>query len=161
MGKVFIIEDDESLRRELANVLELDGHEPLICKDLAHGAQEALAASPDAAVLAIQQLSETADSLGRYRRLSDLGCDMRQILGSLCIQTVVYFCAPLALAACHTACAVLVVSGTLFSELGVDPTKLIGLAAGAIVGIYAVYLVTTYLLSKSIVSGSLLHRRAA
>ena len=30
-----------------------------------------------AAVLAIQQLSETADSLGRYRRLSDLGCDMR------------------------------------------------------------------------------------
>ena len=114
-----------------------------------------------AAVLAIQQLSETADSLGRYRRLSDLGCDMRQILGSLCIQTVVYFCAPLALAACHTACAVLVVSGTLFSELGVDPTKLIGLAAGAIVGIYAVYLVTTYLLSKSIVSGSLLHRRAA
>ena len=52
-------------------------------------------------------------------------------------------------------------SGTLFSELGVDPTKLIGLAAGSIVGIYAVYLVTTYLLSKSIVSGSLLHRRAA
>ena len=51
MGKVFIIEDDESLRRELANVLELDGHEPLICKDLAHGAQEALAASPDAVIL--------------------------------------------------------------------------------------------------------------
>ena len=111
-----------------------------------------------AAVLAIQQLSETADSLGRYRRLSDLGCDMRQISGSLRIQTTVYFCAPLVLAACHTVCAVAVVSATLFSELGVDPMGLIGVAAGSIVGIYAIYLVVTYLLSKSIVRSSILQR---
>lgn len=114
-----------------------------------------------AAVLAIQQLSETADSLGRYRRLSDLGCDMRQILGSLRVQTVVYFCAPLILAACHTACAVLVVSGTLFNELGVNPTSLIGIAAGSIVGVYAVYLLATYLLSKGIVRGSVFRPRTA
>ncbi|MBO7674696.1 MAG: ABC transporter permease [Atopobiaceae bacterium] len=104
-----------------------------------------------AAVLAIQQLSEVTDSQGRYRRLRDLGCDQRQIYGSLRTQTVVYFCAPLVLAACHTICAVGVVGGTLFSELGVDPTGLIGVAAGAIVGVYAVYLVATYALSKSIV----------
>lgn len=107
-----------------------------------------------ATILAIQQLSETADSLGRYRRLSDLGCEMRQILGSLRTQTIVYFCAPLVLAACHTICAVSVVGGTLFSELGVDPTGLIGIAAGSIVGIYAIYLIATYLLSKSIVRAS-------
>ena len=114
-----------------------------------------------AAVLAIQQLSETADSLGRYRRLSDLGCDLRQIFGSLRTQTVVHFCAPLVLAVCHTVCAVSVVGGTLFSELGVDPTGLIGIAAGSIVGIYAVYLVATYLLSKSIVRNAVVQRRTA
>ena len=114
-----------------------------------------------AAVLAIQQLSETADSLGRYRRLSDLGCDMRQIFGSLRTQTIVYFCAPLVLAACHTVCAVTVVGGTLFAELGVDPTGLIGIAAGSIVGVYAVYLIATYLLSKSIVRSSILQRKTA
>ncbi len=112
-----------------------------------------------AAVLAIQQLSETADSLQRYQRLSDLGCDLRQVFGSLRTQTVVYFFAPLGLAACHTICAVLVVSATLFSELGVNPTRLIAVAAGCIVGIYAIYLVITYQLSKSIIRSSLLQRR--
>lgn len=111
-----------------------------------------------AAVLAIQQLSETADSLGRYRRLSDLGCDMRRILGSLRTQTIVYFCAPLALAACHTACAVLVLGGTLFVGFGIDSTGLIGIAAGCIVGVYAAYLIATYLISKSIVRASTLQR---
>ncbi|MBR2834212.1 MAG: ABC transporter permease [Coriobacteriales bacterium] len=107
-----------------------------------------------AAVLAIQQLSETADSLQRYRRLSDLGCDMKQILGSLRIQTIVYFCAPLVLAASHTICAVSVVSATLFAELGVNPSGLIGISAFTIVAIYAVYLIVTYQLSKSIVRSS-------
>ena len=114
-----------------------------------------------AAVLAIQQLSETADSLGRYRRLSNLGCDLRQILGSLRVQTIVYFCAPLVLAASHSICAVSVVGNTLFSELGVDPTGLIGIAAGSIVGVYTVYLVATYLLSKSIVRSSVLQGKTA
>ena len=113
-----------------------------------------------AAVLAIQQLSETADSLGRYRRLSDLGCEMRQIFGSLRTQIVLYFCAPLVLAASHTVCAVTVVGATLFSELGVDPTGLIGIAAGSIVGVYAAYLIVTYLISKGIVRGSVLRREA-
>ena len=114
-----------------------------------------------AAVLAIQQLSETADSLGRYRRLYDNGCELRQIFGSLRIQTVVYFFAPLLLAACHTICAVNVLGGTLFAELGVDPTGLIGVAVGVIVGIYVVYLTVTYLLSKSIVRTATLQRRSS
>lgn len=114
-----------------------------------------------AAVLAIQQLSETADSLQRYRRLSDLGCDLKQIFGSLLTQTTVYFCAPLVLAACHTTCAVLVVSATLFSEIGADPSGLISIAAGSIVGVYAIYLAATYLLSRSIVQSAILWDRRA
>ena len=83
------------------------------------------------------------------------------LLGSLRTQTIVYFCAPLVLAASHSICAVSVVGNTLFSELGVDPTGLIGIAAGSIVGVFAVYLVATYLLSKSIVRGSVLQGNAA
>lgn len=51
MGKIFIIEDDESLRRELANVLELDGHEPCICADFEQATHKALASCADAVIL--------------------------------------------------------------------------------------------------------------
>jgi hypothetical protein len=54
-----------------------------------------------------------------------------------------------------------VVGGTLFNELGVDPTGLIGIAAGSIVGVYAVYLIATYLLSKSIVRSSIVQRKVS
>lgn len=51
VGRVFIIEDDESLRRELATVLELDGHEPYICTDFSQAPQETRAANPDLVIL--------------------------------------------------------------------------------------------------------------
>ena len=105
-----------------------------------------------AAILAIQQLSETADSLGRYRRLRDLGADERWVHKSLRTQTVVYFVAPLLLALCHTACAVKVITDTLFSEVGVNVLGSVAIAGGAVLAIYAVYLVITYALSRSIVS---------
>lgn len=104
-----------------------------------------------AAILAIQQLSETADSMPRYQRLATLGCDAKTILRSLRTQTVVFFLAPLALAACHTACAVAVVSRTLFSEIGIDATEPIILCVGLVLLVYAIYLLATYLLSKSFV----------
>lgn len=51
MSKIFIIEDDDSLRRELVNVLGLDGYETTACVSFAQGAQEALVTRPDAVVL--------------------------------------------------------------------------------------------------------------
>lgn len=51
MSKVFIIEDDEALRRELSMVLELDGHEPRACMDFANAAPEVIHAKPDAVIL--------------------------------------------------------------------------------------------------------------
>jgi DNA-binding response OmpR family regulator len=51
MGKIYIIEDDDSLCRELAGVLSLDGHEPVTCEDFAKATQEAVALHPDAVVL--------------------------------------------------------------------------------------------------------------
>ena len=104
-----------------------------------------------AAILAIQQLSETADSLARYRRLRDLGADERWVHKSLRTQTVVYFVAPLLLALCHTACAIKVITDTLFSQIGVNVLGSVAIAGGAVLAIYAVYLVITYALSRSIV----------
>lgn len=51
MGRIFIIEDDLSLRRELANVLELDGHQTCTCTEFTRAAQEVLAANVDAVIL--------------------------------------------------------------------------------------------------------------
>ena len=69
MSKVFIIEDDESLRRELANVLELDGYELAVCEDFAQGAQEALASKPDAVILDLRLPG--ADGLGICRGIRE------------------------------------------------------------------------------------------
>ncbi len=47
-----------------------------------------------AAVLAIQQLSEAADSQERYRLLARLGCDERMLSRSVLVQVLVYFLSP-------------------------------------------------------------------
>lgn len=51
MKRIFVIEDDSSLQRELTHVLELDGYHACLCHDFAHAAQEALDAQADAIVL--------------------------------------------------------------------------------------------------------------
>lgn len=104
-----------------------------------------------AAVLAIQQLSETSDSLGRYRKLSQLGADSRMILRSLRTQTLVYFLAPLGLAACHSACAIYVVTDGMFSALGVSMTESIAAAALLVGLVYGCYLLLTYFGARSMV----------
>ena len=51
MGKVFIVEDDESLKREIVGVLDLDGHEALLCANFSAAAQEVFKARPDVVIL--------------------------------------------------------------------------------------------------------------
>ena len=70
-----------------------------------------------AAILAIEQLSETSDSLPRYRVLAEIGCDRRMIVRSLRAQVLVYFLVPLSLAVCHTVCAVSVISDAVLGQL--------------------------------------------
>ncbi len=102
-----------------------------------------------AAVLAIQLLSLTIDSLGRYRLLSKLGCDTRMLTRSLFEQVVIYFVAPLALAICHSACAIAVLSESLFAALGRDLFPSIVMAACLVVAIYGGYMLITYLTSRT------------
>ena len=102
-----------------------------------------------AAVLAIQLLSLTIDSLGRYRLLSKLGCDTSMLTRSLFEQVVIYFVAPLALAVCHSACAIAVLSGSLFTALGRDLFPSIVMAACLVIAIYGGYMLITYLTSRT------------
>lgn len=108
-----------------------------------------------AAVLAIQQLSEVADSLPRYRTLSTLGASEKQIACSLRHQTLAYFAAPLAVATCHTACALLVLNDALMAELGVDMASSVAGSAIVIVAIYTIYFLIAYKASKSMIKSVL------
>lgn len=69
MGKILIIEDDDSLRRELASVLELDGHEARLCTDFASAAQEVLAERPAAVILDLRL--PNADGLNICRSIRE------------------------------------------------------------------------------------------
>ena len=108
-----------------------------------------------AAILAVQQLSEASDSTSRYRTLAQIGCDRRMILGSLRRQVLMYFLAPLVVAACHATCAIAVSQKTLFSAFAIDAGPTVLMAALVTIGIYGVYLVVTYLGCRNVVRGAL------
>lgn len=51
MSTIFVVEDDDALRRELCALLELEGFRSQTCTSFSHAAQEALAANPDCIIL--------------------------------------------------------------------------------------------------------------
>lgn len=108
-----------------------------------------------AAILAIQQLSQASDSAPRYRILSKLGCDAGMIYRSLLIQVLVYFLVPLALAVCHAACAIGVLSDSMFDAIGVSTFTPIMMAAGLTIVIYGGYMLVTYLAARGIAKTAL------
>ncbi len=108
-----------------------------------------------AALLAVQQLSEASDSLARYRMLAEIGCERRMMFRSIFIQVAVYFLAPLALAACHTACAVSVIARDVLDQLGVSVSDAAAAAAAFTALVYGGYLLVTYLASRGLVRASL------
>lgn len=108
-----------------------------------------------AAILAIQQLSETSDSLVRYQVLAEIGCDRRMIFRSLRTQVLVYFLVPLALAVCHTACAVGIISDSVIKQLGVSVLEPALMTAVLVAVVYGAYLLVTYFASKGIIRASL------
>ena len=109
-----------------------------------------------AAVLSVQQLSEVADSIPRYRLLAQLGCDRAMILRSLRTQIGIYFVAPLLVAGCHSACAIRLLYKNLLSLWGTGAvTSTLAVGVALVVAVYAIYLASTYLVARSAVtSGS-------
>lgn len=108
-----------------------------------------------AAVLSVQQLSEVADSIPRYRLLAQLGCDRGMVLRSLRTQIVIYFVAPLLVAGCHSACTISLLYKNLLSLWGASAvTNALASGIALVVAVYAVYLASTYLVARSAVVSS-------
>lgn len=108
-----------------------------------------------AAILAIQQLSVAIDSQRRYRMLWQLGCDSKMLSVSLLAQVVIYFLAPLIVAACHTVCAVGVIYEEMKSVIPGDFAAAVGVSIGLLVLIYGGYMLITFLLSRGMMRDAL------
>ena len=109
-----------------------------------------------AAVLSVQQLSEVADSIPRYRLLAQLGCDRDMVLRSLRTQIGIYFVAPLLVVGCHSACAIWILYKNLLSLWGTGAiTSMLAVGIALVVAVYAIYLAFTYLVARSaVISGA-------
>ena len=105
-----------------------------------------------AAILAIQQLSGVADAGKGCRTLSELGCDMRQIRGSLLTQQAVFFLFPLAVGVAHAAVAMRVIIRlvSLFGHLSIG--GMVGLTCAIFLAAYGGYFIVTYLMGRGIVN---------
>lgn len=104
-----------------------------------------------AAILALKELSESADNVERFRMIRKLGADEKQINKALFRQTALFFIFPLALAIVHS------IFGMMFSKQILDfiGTKMIGpsigMAAIILLVIYGGYFLISYFCSKNII----------
>ncbi len=104
-----------------------------------------------AAVLALKELSESADNVGRYQMLQKLGADRKMLHRALFGQMAVFFGGPVVLAVVHS------VFGMLFSQrilesMGTEVTSASIVITGVIMlVIYGGYFVITYLSGKNII----------
>lgn len=104
-----------------------------------------------AAVLALQQLCESADNSYRYELLKKIGVDYEMIKRSLFYQIGIYFMVPLSLAIVH-AIVGLKISGDIVSIFGnANMLKYILYTMIAVVLIYGGYFIATYNGAKKII----------
>lgn len=103
------------------------------------------------AILALKELSESADSLPRYTMLRKLGVEERDISKSIFSQSGIFFLLPLLLACLHA------YVGMRFGKFGLDLLvigdyiKPVIFTAAVVVLIYGGYFLLTFLGSKAIV----------
>lgn len=104
-----------------------------------------------AAILALKELSESADNVERFRMIRKLGADEKQINKALFRQIALFFIFPLALAIVHS------IFGMMFSKQILDfiGTKMIGPSIGMtaiiLLVIYGGYFLISYFCSKNII----------
>ena len=105
-----------------------------------------------ATVLALQQLSEAADNVGRYRVLSELGAEKRMIDHALLAQIGVYFLFPLVVAVTHAAVALSVVNDIVALLTGFQIGTALAGTVVFVVALYGGYFLVTYLTSRGMLS---------
>lgn len=103
------------------------------------------------AILALKELSESADSMPRYMMLRKLGVEERDISKSIFRQSGIFFLLPLLLACLHS------YAGMRFAKIGLDLLvtenyiKPIIFTAVILIAIYGGYFLLTFLGSKAMV----------
>lgn len=101
------------------------------------------------AVLALQQLSESADNLERYKLLRKIGVEEKEINKSIFTQIFIYFMMPLALAIIHS-CIGISVANNIIKLIGnINAATGIMASAVGIVLVYGGYMIATYFGCKS------------
>lgn len=104
-----------------------------------------------AAILALKELSESADNMGRYKILKNLGTDNRQINGAVLKQTVLFFGFPMLLAIVHSIFG-MKVSYFIIEVLGTEyMLQSIIITAVLILIVYGGYFVITYNSCKNMI----------
>ncbi|GAA0706293.1 ABC transporter permease [Paraclostridium ghonii] len=103
------------------------------------------------AILALRELSESADSKERYITLRRIGIDEKMINKSLFIQIAIFFGCPLLLGIIHSIFGIQV-ANIMLESFGRDGLmKSIIMTSIFIVAIYGGYFIVTYLCSKNII----------
>ena len=102
------------------------------------------------AILALKELSESADSIPRYTMLRKLGVEEKEISRSIFLQSGIFFLLPLLLACLHS------YAGMRFAKIGLDLlvtenyVKPVIFTAIVLIAIYGGYFLLTFLGSKAI-----------
>lgn len=96
-----------------------------------------------AAVLALQQLSQAADNVGRYRTLDRLGVERRQQNRAVFAQVALAFGLPLALALIHAVVGMKAANDVILEVGRVDAVASSAAAAAFLVVIYGAYFLAT------------------
>lgn len=104
-----------------------------------------------AAVLGLQQLSETADCAENYRLLRRLGAKEKAVRRALFSQIALYVCLPLALALVHSAVGLEVLRRTFLSEMEINILPGTVATAGVLLLIYGGYLLATCFAAQGII----------
>ena len=111
-----------------------------------------------AAILAIQQLSDVAESAPRYRVLFDLGAERSMVNHAILAQIATYFLFPLVVALAHSYVALGVLGGVI-KTLGVlDFLRPLGVTMAIVLVLYGGYFLLTYGMARGVI-GEKVRRR--
>ena len=103
------------------------------------------------AILALKELSESVDSIGRYEMLRKIGAEENDISKSLFVQTGIFFLLPLLLSALHSVFGMKFAISVL-SAFGTDNIMQSVIATSAVIlAIYGGYFLITYFSSRGII----------
>lgn len=103
-----------------------------------------------AAILALRELSDSADNKERYGMLRKLGVDERMIDMALFKQIGIFFAFPLILALIHSVFGIKFIN-IILATMGMSSAASIGLTLAFVAVIYGGYFLITYLCSRSII----------